>query len=624
MWDERFLFVLFSLLSIGTFVLVPAGRDGATAPRRWWPLVLLWVGAFIFLCGRIYVKGWEFPDLGVFLSILFGVVFGTFISQFVLRLFGPGFNGYDGIITAASLLILAIAYSVPSYTTLWHSIFENLGGTTIKTPLLEFGFAESSRKPPPFAVSGDREAGIGGIPLPNDSRAALRWVSRGVGDIDKGYLARDAAYIRFIDTEEQAQTAEKILQDTAALLRPVQILVGCAVKYSEVIHDSKLMLIDVSPASVALLRLHFEVVDALKHRPEAGDDKATSASMARLKVKWQSLANAMKSVLEQIHRKVQDEQKLSSDCDQRRIDALAFPQSSNGLLYLQPYTTIAAADLLWVHGSRDEALYVLAEWVDAWNCAHGKASLADETCVQHRADDLIKRLPNWFGYRAEFELSAIAFEVAGPENQNYNNYISDFSDRFKKYLANAAQPLVFSDLRKENGCAELLKKVSASNRDHAATAKYLSKLLLENEDTVTQSQRSFVKDLQKPGIKSVLESSRMVVDFPVECVPKQATDHWISDQAVKRINVGLLELAAAARVQTIAASPDDRRWADEIRTQAREDLEFGQKKLWETSMKNAPEHAEHGLTSALFNSSQEKEYYTKASRALDQLNEAER
>jgi hypothetical protein len=139
-WDESFIFVLSSVLSIGTwFCLTWRRKDADLFGRQkwWWPLAVFWVCAAIWLGERFYLKGWNFPDLGVVLAFMFGGVFGTFVARFVLQLFGPGFSTYDGLIAAATLLLLSIAYSMPSYPGLWTALFERLGGTTIKTPLLE-------------------------------------------------------------------------------------------------------------------------------------------------------------------------------------------------------------------------------------------------------------------------------------------------------------------------------------------------------------------------------------------------------------------------------------------------------------------------------------------------------
>lgn len=612
MWDESFLFVLSSVLSIGTWICLASRREDTAdlfGRRNWWPLAVLWICAAIWLGVRFYLKGWDFPDLGTVLALMFGAVFGTFVARFVLQLFGSGFSTYDGLIAAATLLLLSIAYSVPSYPGLWSSLFERLGVTTIKTPFLELGFAESSRKPSPFPGAAQNEGSATGIPRPNDSQEALDWLAGGVASQTNSYLQRDAKYIMFVDGIEKSKIATVILEDTSKMLRPIQVLVSCLQSYVGIVPDSKLMLIDINSATMAMLRIHHKAMKFLEH-----------GHVVRLpKQEWDDLTTSVRKVLEVIHSNFKNEDNLSPMCDPQYID-LTLPSLRHGLDYLQPYLTIATADLLWVHGSRDEAMLVLAEWIDAWNCARGTAGASSTNCPVMAVNETAKQLPDWFGYRAEFELSAIAYEVAGPDHPNYHAFLIDFANRFEKYLSRGACPVTFASLLK--ACTEGKGNLCPSTLADDGTGKNLIRLLIENQDSVNVSQRSFMTDKQKPEINNILDKSRLVLSFPLECLPATlSTDFLSKDQAVKRINVGLLELAATARAERIASSADDRRWATDIRKLARADIEMGQRGL-------APDDSQKpvtdGLSVRLFKGSHEKELYMKAFRALDQLNDAER
>jgi hypothetical protein len=321
-WDESFISVLSSVLSIGTWICLTLRRTDADlfGRQKWWPLAVFWICAAIWLGGRFYLKGWDFPDLGAFLALMFGAVFGTFVARFVLQLFGPGFSTYDGLIAAATLLLLSIAYSVPSYPGLWTTLFERLGVTTIKTPFLELGFAENSRKPPPFPGAAQSEGSATGIPRPNDSQEALLWLASGVASQRNSYLQRDAKYILFVDGSDKSKFATEILEDTGKMLQPIQVLVSCLVSYVDIIPDSKLMLIDINPATMAMLRIHHKAMKFLEHD-----------HVVRLpKQEWNDLTTSVRKVLEGIHSNFKNEDNLSTMCDPQYID-LTLPSLRHGL-----------------------------------------------------------------------------------------------------------------------------------------------------------------------------------------------------------------------------------------------------------------------------------------------------
>jgi hypothetical protein len=629
-WDESFLFVLSSVLGIGTwFCLTLRRRDADLFGRQkwWWPLAVLWICAAIWLGGRFYfyLKGWDFPDLGAVLALMFGAVFGTFVARFVLQLFGPGFSTYDGLIAAATLLLLSIAYSMPSYPGLWTALFERLGGTTIKTPLLELAFAERSPRPPPYLSAAQFDAPATAFPLPNDAGQALSWFFSSMA-IENNYLQRDAKYIKFVDGPAKANFATVILKDTGLVLQPLQVLVLCLHSYVNIVRDSKLTLININPATMAMLQIHHKAIESL-----ARGYPASEKSGSFPKQQWEALTQSVKDVLNTIRTNFHIEEDLSKDCDPQKINRL-IPSLSYGLdyLYLQPYLTIATAELLWVQGSRDEAVLVLAQWIDAWNCAHDTAGASTINCLV-KASHTANQLPDWFLYRAEFEFSAFAFAEAGPDSPYYHAFLIDFARRFDEYVSPGIHGVALATALKActEGKGNLFPSALA---DDDETGKKLIRLLIENQDSVNISQRRFLTDKQKPEINNILDKSRLVLGFPPKCLPappdhlsKDQAVKWIKtlskDQAEKQINVGFLELAAAARAERIASSADDRRWARDIRKRARADIEMGQRGLLPDDPQNP---ATRGLADRLFEDSHEKELYMKASRALDQLNDAER
>src|SRR5262249_22657683 len=113
------------------------------------------------------------------------------------------------------------------------------------------------------------------------------------------------------------------------------------------------------------------------------------------------------------------------------------PSSPYSLNYLQPYVTIALADLLIAHGSPDEAAEVLVDWLDLWRCARGDH---DRGGCRFGPVPPARGLPEWFGIRAEFDLSVLVYRLTGEANITYHDFLKTAVKHFADF-ANPGRPI---------------------------------------------------------------------------------------------------------------------------------------------------------------------------------------
>jgi hypothetical protein len=101
------------------------------------------------------------------------------------------------------------------------------------------------------------------------------------------------------------------------------------------------------------------------------------------------------------------------------------------------HVTIALANLLVAHGSPDEAVDVMTQWLNLWRCARGE----DSNRIQRPANCSFgpfpeaDRLPEWFSIRAEFELNVLLYRLAGEGNITYRDFLLDHTAHFSDFIA---------------------------------------------------------------------------------------------------------------------------------------------------------------------------------------------
>jgi len=282
-----------------------------------------------------------------------------------------------------------------------------------------------------------------------------------------------------------------------------------------------------------------------------------------------------------------------------------FDQTSNEtfdhpptISYLQPYVTIALAKLLVAHGSPDAALHVLTQWLDLWRCARG-TDPSDGTAARWGNGDSGKRaactpvakakdLPDWLSIRAEFEINVLLYKVAGNSNIVYRDFLKNHGGHFAQVAQGAAADHGLSIQSELTRCLNSRGLRDKPNEASATIRAILLRSLLQNEDTLLRSQIHFLAEQKWPGMENLFERALALTNFRIECVhPENGPDRpfWEGTLADYSITAGLLGLAISEKMTITADSADERARAEDIRTKAKSQLRFGQRKLCETHLK---------------------------------------
>jgi hypothetical protein len=476
---------------------------------------------------------------------------------------------------------------------------------------------------------------------------ALRQVVSG-GEND--YLSKDARYIAFFDGPDRP--GDDVIVATRTFLRPAKILARCLRAYVDIIPDSQLLLVDIREVLHFFFRMHANAVVALGHNKDQPKD-----SMKDLIDFYHLVEEVRTAVLDAIGatrdaseviggvQPVADEndddrdpdfvKRCSSDSLKPSADAA---RDLRAFTYLQPYVTIALANLLVSHGSSDEAIDVLTQWLQLWRCARGEVTKRTQRPAKCTFGPLAaaNNLPEWFGIRAEFELNVLLFQQGGEENITYRDFLLDQSKHFADYAAHPrgydlrggsateAQSSAGISIREEIERCQDRKPPSDAAAPGSNIRAIMLRSLLQNENTLLRSELHFLAGSTWTELENLHERGLVLTRLTLGCINPEGADSkvWEATLANYKITSGLLALAIADRLGSTAASADERNRADEIKNQGKQQLRAGYRQLKVFRETDRKELAQLPWSERVFKVSQWEEACSLAERALHQLNEA--
>jgi len=329
--------------------------------------------------------------------------------------------------------------------------------------------------------------------------------------------------------------------------------------------------------------------------------------------------------------------------EQCRSDNLKLSAEAVGNLqafsYLQPYVTIALANLLVAHGSSDEAIDVITQWLYQWRCARGEGTDGKERAAKCTFGPLpaANKLPEWFRIRAEFELNVLLYGQAGEANITYRDFLRDHAEHFADYAAHrrsydrpggaatAAQGSGGISIRDElQRCQDRKPPTGTGVTTGQDIRAIILRSILQNENTLLRSELHFLAGSTWTELENLHERGLVLTRFSVGCVNPEGGDEkvWEAQLANYKITSGLLALAIADRLGTTAASADERNRADEIKNEGKQQLRTGYRLLKAFRDADRKELALLPWSERVFNVSQWEESCSLAERAIHQLNEA--
>ena len=513
------------------------------------------------------------PNATSLIAIVVGAIFGTFTGRFVVSLFSARFGRRDPIIGASVLVLLIIAYSLPLYSSAISELISGIGLSNVKTPFLELTMRERGGKS--VTAASGTASNPGEVPRASDPLPGLNWLSLDTifnadpakdspPPSDEEYtkalektldstLLSDEDYIRFF--EKDIFTSKDHINDVDQVIRfltPTKALSKCLEKYISVIPNSELLLVDVKPVikSMFMLRARAKIdLSATKPKP----DWEYSSEQEGL------FLTVTGRVLKQVNDKFSQLPQWQP-CDLQETPA------AGKIDHRQPYTALVLADLIHAHGSPDEAIGVLAEWLDVSDAYRKKARKE------------LEKIPKWWELRVMSRISILMAEVAGQSNLAYR----EFFDAYKKELENYFGQENITLAMLEDKCKswpnvdihKFAREISGARSNSTDRSDLLNSfaeqkafyLLLAAEDEALRTEVNFVGEEAKiERLERLYDRATFLASVGRECLPRYFNERQgngiIADQ---QVTVGLLDLTIADRMASVAVSRGDRDRAGEI------------------------------------------------------------
>ncbi len=384
---------------------------------------------------------------------------------------------------------------------------------------------------------------------------------------------------------------------TEPFLEAAQKLSRCLNEYVKIVPDSQLLLVDIKPIIESLFTLHTEAKRTLAAFSKEGkrdgmnlyDSQSSSA-----------FTNSVNNILGDVKGRFN----IKDACER----ASAMPSDAK-FFYLQPYGALVLADLLVAHGAPDEAIRVLAEWLNDWAIWQNTAAKPHD-------------LPRWYEIRVASRLALFMKNLAGQTNIAYREFFHYYKTTFEDYVGNSLNPQrldQYPDRCKFWNDASNASKSSAE----LLTERRIYYLLLANEDEELRTRISFLSEESNfEALERLFHRARFMASIPHECLPSELflrpadRKGYVADH---QITAGLLGLAVADRMATVARSRGDRERANDIRRIAEGELRHGWEELRPLVIHDRSRNREKHWSERIFAESNWESSASLATRALSQL-----
>jgi hypothetical protein len=579
MWDDRLLFVIAAMTAIaiifgrqiaGLQQTIMVGRQ--SIKLQWIIVAAIAVLVSLVIGGHIWYHRHQsfLPNVTSLIAIVIGAIFGSFTARFVASLFSARYGRRDPIIGASVLVLLIVAYSLPLYSTAISELISGIGLSSVKTPFLELTMRERGGKSVTAAASG-ASLHPGQVPRTSDPLPGLKWLALDTSfnaDLTKDSPSpSDEDYIKALDNtlpadEDYIRVFENgifasedhnadVLQVTK-FLTPSKALSKCLEKYISVLPDSQLLLVDVKPVIESMFMLRARAkIDLASPEPKTDWDYTSDQEALFLKT--------IRGVLDNVNEKFKHPEVLPWQPCQLQEKPVA-----GKIDHRQPYTALVLADLIHSHGSPDEAIEVLAEWLDVSDSYRTKESKESE------------KVPKWWEVRVMSRISILMAEVAGQNNLAYR----EFFDAYKKKLENYFESKNITLAMLKDKCKtwpnveikKLAREISSARSKggsdllNSFVEQKAFYLLLAAEDEALRTEVNFLGEEAKiEHLERLYDRATFLAGIGGECLPKYFNETQrsgiIADQ---KVTVGLLDLTVADRMATVAISRGDRDRSNEI------------------------------------------------------------
>jgi hypothetical protein len=585
MWDDRFLFVTAALIAFAIILeprlarLQRTVRFGRRRVRVGSIIIFATALLLLLVVGSHIWSHWDgsvLPNATSLIALLIGAIFGVFTAHFVSSLFGAGFGKRDPLIGAAVLLLLSVAYSLPLYSRAISEMVGGIGLSSVKTPFLELTVRERGSKSVTAAASG-ASSNSGQVPRTSDPAPGLTWLSNDTTFDDDSRsdstLSSDEDYISYFDGDVSGgRDHEADVAQIKRFLIPAKVLSQCLQEYVRVLPDSGLLLVDVKPVIESMFMLHTR---AKRDSEQNSPPKEVQYSSSDESLFWREVNNVLNKVNEKFDESRHPEVNWPAKLDQCKA------QASNGLPafkidHRQPYGALVLADLIHAHGSPDEAIEVLAEWLNLSN-SYRKAYPGD-------------KIPRWWELRVMSRISILMAEVAGQNNLAYREFFDAYKKGLESYferknvtldriktrckewsLANSRRPALAA------ASVRTGRSGNASSADSLSVEQKAFYLLLAAEDESLRTEVNFIGDEGKiERLENLYRRATFLASVGPECLPDNFREREREGIfADHQVTAGLVGLTVADRMAAIALSRGDRDRSAEMAQNGEKTLRAG-------------------------------------------------
>lgn len=559
-------------------------------------------------------------DAGAILIALIGAVFGAFTGKLVLGLFTRSMDPKRAFYGAGALLILSIAYSLPLYQREIAGLLRDSGLSTLKVSVAEISVEASlaARGTPGSDSAGGQATGSPSLsiarvtdPTPGIQALAADFPSdssrksQSVTQIDKDYVDHFEKHVGS-QPEFEASTTTLVCK-AETLLAPVATLGNCLVHYNKIIRDSQLLLIDIKPTIAALFAMHRTAIDSFGalysgKQPEQlffGQDDRNS------------MKEGIKATIISAQKTLAGRKSATGPCDPALLERKELT-SPVRIAFNEPYTELALADLLIAHGAPDEAVDVLAEWIN------GQQKLDSQSASP--SFDEWKSMPAWFKVRVLAKLQGILGNITQKQARPFETVLEMYQAELTKYFKSARDSILLEDI--PDAC-----KAWANGHDAVVERKRrIAFLLVGTEIDSLRTKLNFVPEITSfEALVKLGDRAAFLMQQKSSCLPESLDvletnyEYRKAVLADGQVVAGLVALAAADRMQAIGTSSGERERAITLQKQGENWLRTGYvdlRPIWEVEQER---QTTKPLQDRIFNQSPWEASANLASRMIARL-----
>ena len=237
----------------------------------------------------------------------------------------------------------------------------------------------------------------------------------------------------------------------------------------------------------------------------------------------------------------------------------------------------------WPMARPMKAIAVLAEWLTHWTDKKRAIQEGQERPDVHAdSREIISNpelyLPEWFKFRVAARIALLLSDLGGQDNRAFRDFMGYYATGLAKYISESSQGT--SLLRLNDVC----NSWGVPDRTQLSTAEGVQKkyrtdmerkigwLLLSSESDYLRTDANFLSEEDSiEALDALRRRASLLASTKAECLPLSGQfsdpEFRVASVGSLRITAGLVTLAVAERISSLAKSTGDRNRSEEIHRQ---------------------------------------------------------